>query len=234
MGLGRTQHWQAGLVMLGLLVLEVVSVGAQGGDTIQQIGNSSVSLVNPFTGDQLTVTVLRLIYIVGGLILLFFGWSAYRLALGAAGFVVGASFGASLTANAAPAVALLVTIILGVLGGVLASFVYLLAVALVGGYMGLLLTGQALAMADVATGRSSLLLIYGIGLIVGAGVALALAVELTIILTSGLGAIMLAGGTGLLDRGYGILWTALLFALGVVVQMRIARSGGRNPFERRR
>jgi hypothetical protein len=226
----RIIGWIIGLVLLA----GTTAIYAQdGGGLLRDAANLRVTLVNPFTGSGITVTVLRIIYVAGGLVLLFAGWSAYRIALGAAGFVVGASFGAGLTANMSPAISLGATILFGVIGGALASFVYLLAVALVGAYIGLLLTGRVLDGVGLGVEGVTLLLIYGGGMVAGAALALALAVELTIILTSAVGAVMLSGGSGLLTTRFGALWTLLLFAVGVGVQIQVARSGGNNPFQRR-
>ncbi|MEO0560996.1 MAG: hypothetical protein AAF125_02710 [Chloroflexota bacterium] len=216
-----------------LVMLLTVTVSAQDGGFLRDAANTQISLVNPFTGAGITVTVLRVIYIVGGLILLFAGWSAYRLALGVAGFVVGSSIGAGLVTGAGTALSLTVTIACGIIGGLIATFVYLLAVALVGGYVGLLVTAQAVALLDLQTGQGPRILIFGAGMVIGAVAALALAVELTIILTSAFGAVMVAGGTGLLNGQFGGLWALLLFVVGVVAQMQVARSRGSNPFERR-
>jgi len=220
-------------LLFGLVLLAAVGVAAQDGGLLENVSGTRISLVNPFTGAGITVTLLRLIYIVGGLVLLVAGWSAYRLALSTAGFVVGASLGAALTSEYGEVVSLVGTVLVGFIGAVVAYYVYLLAVALVGAYVGLLLTNLVVTNFELPTEGAAFLLVYGGGLVIGAVVALALAVELTIILTSAVGAVMLAGGTGLVGTRFAALWVLLLFIAGVVVQMQFARSRGRNPFERR-
>jgi hypothetical protein len=230
---GLAPHKGWGWLLVACLTLAAVGVSAQDGGLLGGVGQTQVSLVNPFTGTGITVTVLRLIYVVGGLVLLIAGWSAYRLALSTAGFVVGASLGAALTADYGQSVSLIATIVVGMIGGVVAYYVYLLAVALVGAYVGLLVTNQVVTAFELPTEGAAFLLIYGGGLLVGAVAALALAVELTIILTSAVGAVMLAGGTGLVGTRFAAIWVLLLFIAGVVVQMQFARSRDLNPFRRR-
>jgi hypothetical protein len=220
---------------LSLLVLLLVAgtVAAQDGGLFGDVVGTRVTLVNPFTGSPMTVTLLRVIYIGAGAVLLLAGWSAYRLALSLAGFAVGASFGASLTAQYGAVSSLIVTVALGMLGGALAYYVYLLAVAAVGGFVGLYVTGQIVVAFSLTLSQWPLQAVYATGVIVGAGLALALAVELTVILTSAVGAVMLAGGTGLINGRFGALWTLVLFAMGVAVQIGIARARGGNPFQKR-
>lgn len=220
--------------MLALLVLLVVgSVGAQDGGVIEDVAGTPVTFVNPFTGSPTTVTLLRVVYVAVGLVLLVAGWSAYRLALSLAGFAVGASFGASLMAQYGTVPSLIVTVALGLLGGVLAYYVYLLAVAAVGGFVGLYVTGRVVMALSLGVTGGPLLAVYAVGVLVGAGLALALAVELTVILTSAVGAVMLAGGTGLINGRFGALWTLVLFLVGVAVQVGVARARGGNPFQKR-
>jgi hypothetical protein len=216
-----------------LLVLVAGTAAAQNGGPLRDMVETRVSLVNPFTGSPVTVTLLRVVYVGVGLVLLVAGWSAYRLALSLSGFAVGASLGASLMSQYGTVPSLIVTVALGLLGGVLAYYVYLLAVAVVGGFIGLYLTERILTAFAVGVTGGPLLAVYVVGALVGAGLSLALAVELTVILTSAVGAVMLAGGTGLLNMRFGILWTLILFVVGVTVQVGIARSRGGDPFQKR-
>ncbi len=233
MGLTQKVRWTGGALFLLLVLVAVGTVAAQDGGLLGDVGNTRISLVNPFTGSPTTVTLLRVVYIGTGLVLLLAGWSAYRVALSLAGFAVGASFGASLMAQYGTASSLIVTVALGLLGGVLAYYVYLLAVGAVGGFVGLYVTERIITAFSLALTGGPLLAVYALGAIVGAGLALALAVELTVILTSAVGAVILAGGTGLINGRFGALWTLVLFAVGVAVQIGIARARGGNPFQKR-
>lgn len=221
------------IIVWAALWVVVGAVAAQDGGAFGEVAGRRVMLVNPFTGSPTTVTLLRVVYVGAGLVLLVAGWSAYRIALSLAGFTVGVSFGASLMAPYGEVSSLIVAVAVGLLGGVLAYYVYLLAVAAVGGFVGLYVTGRIVTALSIGLTGGPLLAIYGVGVLVGAGLSLALAVELTVILTSAVGAVMLAGGTGLINTRFGALWTLVLFALGVAVQIGIARARGGNPFQRR-
>jgi hypothetical protein len=66
-------------------------------------------------------------------------------------------------------------------------------------------------------------LIYGMGIIAGAGLTLFLALELTVFLTAALGALMLAVGLGLIGTETGLILMALAFVISVGVQFTLIR-----------
>jgi hypothetical protein len=76
-----------------LLPLFVPIAGAQDAvGTIEEgLRTTEISLMNPLTGEGTTVTLLRVLYVLAGVLLLFVGWRAYKIALATIGFVVGSS-----------------------------------------------------------------------------------------------------------------------------------------------
>lgn len=215
------KHISLSAVLLLMLALLSSAVGAQD-DIVNELSRNTITLQNPFNGQPLTVTLLRTLYIIAGAVLLFAGWSAHRLALSMAGFVLGMSFGAALAANFPPLVALIFSIITGAVGALLATFVYYMAVALMGGYIGLLVVGQLLNSVLMYTGGDAWLY-YLVGFILGAIVAVLISTEFTMILTAGIGAVMLGNGLNFNMQPWGMLGIVGLFALGLIVQFGISK-----------
>lgn len=224
-------------MLLFVLAIAVPFVAAQ--DVATEIGSglneTQISWVNPFTGEGVTVPLFRVLYVLGGLLLLFAGWRSYKLALGIIGFVIGSGIGASIAANAGggTALVLLSSVLVGIIGTLLAVFAYYLAVVIFGAYVGVLLTGQIMALLGIVVEPTTNLLVIIVGAVLGGALALALSFELIVVLTSYLGAVMVAAGTGLTTQPNGLLWVVGLFIVGVVAQIMIARSMNENAFRRR-
>ncbi len=222
-----------------LMTVFIPMVGAQ--DAAQGIGNTlsemDISLVNPFTGEGMQVTVFRVLYTLGGLVLLFAGWRFFREALGIIGFIVGSSIGASLALEAGlgQLTVLVSSVLVGMVGLLLALFAFWIGIALAGGYVGWLLTQSivgwfGIQFADPATAQAVLI----VGAILGGALAIALAFELTVVLTAYFGAVMVAAGFGLVSSGTGFVWVIALFILGLAVQVMISRGSPESVFRRRR
>jgi hypothetical protein len=125
------------------------------------------------------------------------------------------------------------SLLVGIIASMLAVFAYYVAVVIFGGYVGVLLTGLVLPMLGITAEPSTNLLFLIVGAVLGGALALALSFELVVVLTSYLGAVMLAAGLRLTAQPNGLVWVAALFILGVVVQIAVARSMNENAFRRR-
>lgn len=223
--------------VFALLLMGVALASAQdvAGEISSSLSETQVSWVNPFTGEGVSVTLFRLLYIVAGVLLLVMGWRAYKVALGVIGFAIGSGVGASVVANAGggAALTLVSSLLVGIIASMLAVFAYYVAVVIFGGYVGVLLTGQVLSLLGITAEPSTNLLFLIVGAVLGGALALALSFELVVVLTSYLGAVMLAAGLRLTAQPNGLVWVAALFILGVVLQIAVARSMNENAFRRR-
>lgn len=236
---GKNLSLLAVLGVLALLLFVAPNAAAQDAaqEMAQGLNNTEISFVNPFTGQGTTVTLFRVLYVIAGAILLVIGWRAYKVALGIIGFVVGSSIGAGIAAQAGggAALTLLMSLAIGIIGVLLAVFAYYVAIAVFGGYIGYLLTGNILLWLNYVPEQGSIsLLILLTGAILGGALALALSFELIVLLTSYLGAVLLTSGLGLAASANGFWWLIGLFIAGVAIQIGIARSINENVFERRR
>ncbi len=213
------------LLTLLALLLTTTTVTAQ--IIPEGVGDRELTLVNPLSGDGVTISVLRLAYIVGGLILLVAGWRVHRLALGIGGAIVGATFALSFVPpDSGLFIELIALLIGGVIGGALASFVFYLGVFLLGAYIGLLVTAQIWL---VAFGVQPGLIAQIIGALIGGFLLLALSFELVVLVTAAAGAVMLAQAFNLQ-----LIVALVLLVIGVLIQAAIARRSGRSAFRRRR
>lgn len=223
--------------VFALLLMGVALASAQdvAGEISSSLSETQVSWVNPFTGEGVSFTLFRLLYIVAGVLLLVMGWRAYKVALGVIGFAIGSGVGASVVANAGggAALTLVSSLLVGIIASMLAVFAYYVAVVIFGGYVGVLLTGQVLSLLGITAEPSTNLLFLIVGAVLGGALALALSFELVVVLTSYLGAVMLAAGLRLTAQPNGLVWVAALFILGVVLQIAVARSMNENAFRRR-
>jgi uncharacterized membrane protein len=100
------------------------------------------------------------------------------------------------------------------------------AIFLVGAYVGAVLTAQ-LWTAIAATPVSTLALI--IGAVIGGLVLLGLSFQFLVIVSAAIGALLISMALGL-----PFVWTAVLFVLGIIVQVLLARVSGTPVLYRRR
>lgn len=168
--------------------------------------------------------------LVIGALLLLLGRRLYWLALGVAGFLLGAWLGGELVQSAEPGVALLAGLVLGLAGAVLAILAQKIAVAVggvvIGGYAGLWVAAVAGINASPGTWLALL-----VGAVIGVLVATALFELALIFFTSLLGASLITEvitDALSLSPGLGLIAFVALLVVGL-----IAQSGG-GPRRRRR
>jgi hypothetical protein len=201
-------------LLLMLLLLSACGVDAA--------GNPTIRLFEPLLqGSGFAPTTLRLIYIVIGALLLIVGWRVYDVAIGLAGFLVGASIGYSLFAPPTGTVAdsetlgLVGIIVGGLIGAGLAVILQYIAVFLIGGYLGAIVTSYLWVAMTGTTADPVVLLIGGL---IGGIILVALFFYVAILVTSAVGAVMLAQGLGL-----GGTWMLIIFIVGAIIQFGLAR-----------
>ena len=170
----------------------------------------------------------RVLLILGGALLLLAGWVVYEWIILIAGFLIGATTALALFPQANTLIALVVFLIGGVIGIALGALLYYVAVFLIGAYLGIVIA-QGIAVALNLMPISSIaVLVAGI---VGGLLLVLLAQELLIVLSSAVGAQMIA-----LALNLGIGWMLLLTLVGIIVQFGAARARGvdfrRRPLRR--
>jgi hypothetical protein len=168
---------------------------------------------------------MRVLFVLGGILLLVAGWRVYDYIVVIAGFLIGASIGASLVTTESSLIVVAAMLIGGMLGAALGFFLYYAAVFVIGAYIGVILT-NALALALSTTPVSPLVLLIG-GLI-GGMILIGLSFEFLVVLSSIVGAQMLVRGLGL-DS----LWILIFAVMGVVLQFTLMRTY-KYDFRRRR
>lgn len=207
------------LLLVGLLAAACTAVETTGDQTI-------IQFYNPFTNVGIAPSTLRVLYIVAGALLLILGWRIADYIIGLAGFVIGAGIGMSLVPPGNEALTLIALVAGGLLGAVLAVALQYVAIFLVGAYVGAVLTAQ-LWTAIAATPVSTLALI--IGAVIGGLVLLGLSFQFLVIVSAAIGALLISMALGL-----PFVWTAVLFVLGIIVQVALARFSGTPVLYRRR
>jgi hypothetical protein len=170
----------------------------------------------------------RILLIIGGVVLLIAGWVVYEWIILIAGFLIGATTALALFPQTDTLVALVVFLIGGVIGLALGALLYYVAVFLIGAYIGIVIAeGIALAL-NLPSVSSIGLLVAGI---IGGLILVLLAQELLVILSSVVGAQMIA-----LALGLGVGWMLILALVGIIVQFAAARTRGvdfrRRPLRR--
>jgi hypothetical protein len=167
---------------------------------------------------------LRVLFIIGGLVLLLGGWRIYEFIILIAGFLIGASFASALVQDQGTTITIAAILVGGLIGAALSIFVYYLAVFLIGGYIGIVLTeglASVLSLAPVSP------IVLFIAAVLGGIVLVGLSFELLVLLAVVVGAQMISLGLGL-----GIEWTIVFVIIGVIVQLVAVRSVG-YPIRRR-
>ena len=168
--------------------------------------------------DQINFTPVA--QILAGLALLFFGRKLFWLFVGVVGFLVGMEFGADFVKGQPQGVILAIAIGAGILAAILAIFVQRLVVAIAGG-----LAGGVIAMRiAVMLGANSESLQW-IAFLVGALLAAILVSVLfdwaLIGLSSLIGASLVSEALPF-DHAAKLIGIAVLFVLGLLVQMRMS------------
>ncbi len=160
--------------------------------------------------------IVRILFVVAGAILLVAGWRIYDYLVIVAGFFVGAAIAVSLVSTENTVLSIAALLVGGLIGALLSHFMVLVAVFLIGAYLGIILTdalGVALKLAPV----SSLALLIG-GLI-GGLILLRLSTEFLVIASALLGAQLIVLGLGLQP-----VWIAILTIAGLIVQFVAVRA----------
>ncbi|HEX2908290.1 MAG TPA: hypothetical protein VHO69_15570 [Phototrophicaceae bacterium] len=207
------------LLVIGWLAAACTVVESTGDQTV-------IQFYNPFTTVGLGPSALRILYLVAGIVLLLVGWRITDYIVALAGFVIGAGVGMSLAPAGNEAVMLLALVAGGFIGAMLAIALQPVAVFLVGAYLGAIITGQAWAAFDpmpIPVWASVL------GGVIGGLLMLALAFQLLVLVSAALGALLVSMALGL-----PLLWTMILFVIGVVIQVLLASATSTPLMTRRR
>lgn len=159
---------------------------------------------------------VRVLFVIGGIILLVAGWRIYDYVIVVAGFLVGAALALSLVDTNNTVLDLVVLLIGGIIGALLSVFLYYIAVFVVGAYLGIVLT-SALAAALNFTPVSSVVLL--IGGVIGGLILLGLSVEFVLVIAALVGAQLITLGLGL-----NATWTLILAVIGIVLQVILTRA----------
>lgn len=201
------------------LPLLLVGLLAAGCTAVQTSGNQMViQFYNPFENVGLAPSTLRVLYIIAGVLLLLAGWRIADYVIGLAGFVIGAGIGMSLVPPDNEVLTLIALVAGGLLGAVLAVALQYVAIFLVGAYVGAVLTAQL--WAALAAGQVSTLVLL-IGAVIGGLVLLALSFQFLVIVSAAIGALLIGMALGL-----PLLWTVVLFVVGLILQVGLARVTG--------
>jgi hypothetical protein len=185
-------------------------------------------------------TASALVVIGFGLVLTFYGYALWRLALVVGGFAIGFIVGSEIAPPDQQALALVLGAVLAVAFGILSYFAYTLVSILIGVVMGAL-AGLVMALllgvnvADANTVSVNALALVGVGAIVGVALGFALRDLIIVLLTAigGGGAIVIGLQTllPLLNPAWAswatgitpfIVW-AMVAVLGILVQYAIFR-----------
>jgi hypothetical protein len=175
-----------------------------------------------------TSDVARILMIIGGIVLLVAGWYVYEWIILIAGFLIGASTALALAPDADTIIAILVFILGGIIGAALGALLYYIAVFLMGGYIGILVT-QGLALALGLTPVTLIPII--IGFLIGGFLLVVLSQELLVIFSAIVGAQLIA-----LALNLSFPWQIMLVLVGIIVQLVALRVRGddirRRPLRR--
>jgi hypothetical protein len=160
--------------------------------------------------------VARVLLIIGGVILLVAGWRVYDYITVIAGFLIGAMLALALVNTDNTLVTIAALLIGGLIGAALGYFLFYIAVFLIGAYIGIVLTNWLVFQISAAPANPVILLI---GALLGGLVLIGLSFQFLILLSALVGAQMLTLGLGL-DP----VWTLILAAVGIIVQLALART----------
>lgn len=204
------------IIVLVLCLLGAAAAAAQT-DVIETATNITQGLLARLAQAPQS-DVGRGLLILGGIILLFAGWLVYEFVIALAGFLVGATVALSLVPDANTLLTIVLILVGGLIGAAIGGLLYYVAVFLIGGYTGMAVT-NAIVVAITQATPSEIVLI--IGFIVGGIILLLFSFELLIVVSSIVGAQMIAQGLGL-----GIEWVLILALVGIVLQAAATRARG--------
>jgi hypothetical protein len=162
-----------------------------------------------------------------GLLLLTLGRKLYWLFVGAIGFVAGMSLVTGATHRAPDLTVLVIALVVGLVGAVLALFLQRVAIA-IAGFVGGAFLGVRLWDAFAASGRGDAWLPALVGGIVGAIVVFAIFNVALILISSLVGAAVVAQHLGLAGNVQGLVFVVLAI-LGIVIQSGLNRASPPRP-----
>jgi hypothetical protein len=160
--------------------------------------------------------VARVLLIIGGVLLLVAGWRIYDFVTLVAGFLIGAMIALSLVVTDNTLITIAAILLGGLIGAALGYFLYYIAVFLIGAYIGVVVTSGLAFQFALGPVNPVVLLI---GALIGGLVLIGLSFQFLILLSALVGAQMLSLGLGLAP-----VWTLILAAVGVIVQLALARA----------
>jgi|GEM_PF-820885 len=234
--LAQNRLWVVGLLLLALL-LPAAFAGAQGvvptsvpADAVEQTAGEIVEFTtqtaeataNTLQGfiDRLIQTpksdVARVLLILGGVVLLVAGWRIYDFVTLIAGFLIGALVALSLVNTDNSLIALAAILVGGLVGAALGYFVYMIAIFLIGAYLGVVVANDLAFQLALSPINPVVLLIAAL---LGGLILLGLSFQFLILLSALVGAQMLTLGLGLAP-----IWTLIFAAIGILVQLGLARA----------
>ena len=177
--------------------------------------DSASALIQRLT-QQPKSEIVRVLFVIGGAILLVAGWRIYEFVVLIAGFLVGAAFGLAVAPDSSTFVQVAAFIIGGLIGAALSVFVYYVAVFLIGAYVGIALTdGIARSLGLLPISPVALF----IGAIIGGVILLGLSIELLLVISALVGAQLIVMGLGLRTE-----WVLILTVAGIIIQLIAARA----------
>jgi hypothetical protein len=159
--------------------------------------------------------IARVLLILGGVILLVAGWRVSDFITLIAGFLIGVMVALSLVPSDNSLISIATILIGGLIGAALGYFLFYVAIFLIGAYIGIVLTnGLAIQLTLLPANPIVLVLAALIGGLVLTG----LSFQFLILISALIGAQMITLGLGLAP-----VWTLVLAAVGVIVQIGLAR-----------
>lgn len=203
------------MMRIAILLILAVALLISASPVYAQDGTNDLNTFFENLASPPRTALTSVLLVMGGALLLLLGWRIYEYIIVIAGALIGAVTLLTVAEDANTIIQIGAFLIGGLVGAVLAIFVYYVAVFLIGFYTGVALT-NAIAVGLSLTPVSTFALL--LGGIIGGVVLLALSFELLVILSSVVGAQMLATGLDL-----GIEWTFLFAVVGVLIQLGATR-----------
>lgn len=197
----------------------VEDVAEEAVDTTETVAEASFTFLQDLTDRLATAPendLLRIVFVIGGAILLLLGWRVYDEVIILAGILVGAAVASGVVPDSNTVLEIAALLIGGIIGALLAIFLYYIAVFFIGAYVGLLLTYTVINSLLSTTVSDVVLLV---GALLGGVLLVVLSAELLVLLSAIVGAQMLVVALGLNPE-----WILILALVGIVIQFAILRS----------
>lgn len=160
--------------------------------------------------------IARVLLILGGVLLLVAGWRIYDFITLIAGFLIGALVALSILNTDNTVLTIAAILVGGLIGAALGYFLYIVAVFLIGAYLGVVVANGLAFQLSIAPINPVVLLIAAL---LGGLIMVGLSFQFLVLLSALIGAQMLTLGLGLAP-----IWTLIIAAVGIVVQLGLARA----------